>query len=83
MKKLILNSIFITGLMLLVVCDNALAQRNSDDRPGKSGEAPGRSKDVPGVPIDGGVGALLATGLLYGLKKLNDHNKGKNKEEVA
>ena len=29
----------------------------------------------PDLPIDGGVGILVAAGVLYGLKKFNDRNK--------
>ncbi|MCE2497201.1 MAG: hypothetical protein J4F31_11600 [Flavobacteriales bacterium] len=29
--------------------------------------------DPPGVPIDGGVGFLLAAGAAYGVKKYRDH----------
>ncbi|WP_373422673.1 PID-CTERM protein-sorting domain-containing protein [Pontibacter ummariensis] len=77
MKDLFRNSFLIAGLLLLVNGEDLAAQGRSNERPGRSSEAKGRNKTVPGVPIDGGIGVLLAAGAAYGLKKLNDHRQGK------
>ncbi len=38
---------------------------------------PGGDPDAP-IPIDGGLGVLLAAGVGYGIKKMRDHRKSKN-----
>ncbi|MBC7846374.1 MAG: hypothetical protein H7Y10_07770 [Flavobacterium sp.] len=53
---LILASIF-----MLLLSTPALAQADPGDDP-----------DVPAAPIDGGITLLIAAGVLYGAKKVND-----------
>jgi hypothetical protein len=36
---------------------------------------PGDDPDVPAAPIDGGIALLIAAGVVYGTKKVNDNRK--------
>ena len=38
---------------------------------------PGNPGDDPDIPIDGGIGILIAAGVLYGSKKIYDARKKK------
>ncbi len=40
---------------------------------------PGFGDDVPDVPIDSGLSILLAAGAAYGVKKVKDNMKNKEK----
>ncbi|WP_371927372.1 PID-CTERM protein-sorting domain-containing protein [Pontibacter sp. HSC-36F09] len=73
MFKLLTFSVLTLLIFLFTTTFDVTAQGSSNDRPGRSGDAPGRNRGATGVPIDGGIGALLAAGAAYGLKKLNDH----------
>lgn len=59
---------FVMILVLVVVTNTLFAQGGPPPPPPSGGPPP------PAIPIDGGVLALLASGIAYGVKKL--YNKG-------
>jgi hypothetical protein len=64
MKSLIFST---AALLLTLVSAASLQAQGIDPTPPPST-----------VPIDGGVGFLLAAGAAYGAKKINDYRKAKN-----
>jgi hypothetical protein len=36
----------------------------------------------PDAPIDGGVGILVAAGVIYGMKKIKENKRKENKKEI-
>ncbi|MEJ8800550.1 PID-CTERM protein-sorting domain-containing protein [Pontibacter sp. H249] len=95
MKKLLINSMFIVGALLLTSSLDASAQRNGhdngngnghgyDDGPGQGpGNGNGYGHNKPGgVPIDGGASLLLAAGAAYGLKKVRDYRNSSKSENL-
>ena len=48
--------------------------------PGEGGD-PGGDGPGGGVPVDGGLAILLATGVGYGAKKAYDYKKGRKEKE--
>ena len=65
-----MKAIKYTILLLLLVSGPVLLQAQPSD-----------PQDASGVPIDGGLGLLLAAGAGYGVKKLREQRK-KGKEKV-
>jgi hypothetical protein len=62
--------------VFLIVCFSLVthAQNNPGD--------PGCCPDETQVPIDGGVGLLIAAGVAYGAKKARDHRKKRTETGV-
>jgi hypothetical protein len=63
MKKTIQNMIPVLLMMALLIFPSLLFAQ------------PGFDDDVADVPIDGGLSILLAAGVGYGAKKINDARK--------
>ncbi len=72
MKKLIkIFSITLFTIALSCTASTVFAQEDFED---------GGASDTEDVPIDGGISLLVAAGVGYGAKKLNDKRK---KEQAA
>ncbi len=62
------NSFKILRVLLVVIC--LMVSANLMAQPGDPG-------GDPDIPIDGGIGLLIAAGALYGSKKMLDYRKKK------
>jgi hypothetical protein len=69
MKLKHITTIILT-LLLFAVLPALLHAQGGPGNPGPDPDSGG-----PAVPLDGGLGILLAAGLGYGLKKVNDLRK--------
>jgi hypothetical protein len=64
---------FMMGLIFTFIIAEAYSQGRSQGAPGKAKSEAAKSKGKgTSVPIDGGVGLLLAAGATYGLKRIRD-----------
>jgi hypothetical protein len=63
MKKIILTILFVAAVAIAGYCDNPPPPFN-----------PG---DPSPIPVDGGISFLLASGAVYGIKKVRDLRKQK------
>jgi hypothetical protein len=71
-----------SAILVLVLCAQVtLAQPPPPDDPNNVGGGTGDSGGGAGVPIDGGLGILLAAGAGLGLKKAWDARKSGTSEE--
>ncbi len=75
MKKLIIFTVILAVIMLLPEFASDVFAPPSGPPGGTGGGSP--IGDPAGVPIDGGLGFLLAAGVAYGGKKLKDRKKAK------
>lgn len=67
------KTILVTGILLFAM--NILPQISFAQDP------PGGPTD-PDAPIDGGVSLLVAAGVGYGIKRVRDHKREKNKANI-
>ncbi len=70
MKKIINNMIPVLLMIIMLALPSILMAQ------------PGFDDDVADVPIDGGLSLLVAAGVGYGAKKINDARKKKNENKV-
>lgn len=79
MKKLLLSTLFtFTSFLLFAAAGgngNGMGTPGGGGGMGNNGMGPNS-----GVPIDGGIGFLIAGGLLYGAKKTYDLRKDENQK---
>lgn len=68
-KKYITLVLFVS---IFLISSDALTQGNPTPCPDGSAPPCGGPPPPPGVPIDGGIGLLLALGAGYGIKKLKE-----------
>ena len=64
-----MNKLFLTACLLLVLGGLAQAQA-----PGSGGPTP-QAPTATQVPLDGGASLLLASGVVYGLKRLRQRRQ--------
>ncbi|MBT0812310.1 hypothetical protein KIH41_13575 [Litoribacter ruber] len=61
------------GIIFYFILSDAYSQGRSQSAPGRAKSEAAKSKGKgTSVPIDGGLGLLLAAGAAYGLKRIKD-----------
>ncbi len=82
MEKIYFTFLFLLGFGFLSAQDSKNYKANVPDYSGGKGMTPiGNNAPPPPpnpIPIDGGVGFLLAAGIGYGLKRMKDSRKNKS-----
>ncbi len=73
-----LGKLSIVVYFLFVISFSAYAQPQVPD---SGGPDPGGDGPGGGVPVDAGLGLLLAAGASYGAKKAYDYRKGRKEKE--
>jgi hypothetical protein len=68
------------SLLLLLLLLNTVPYAQDETGPGDGGLD--GNPDGGSVPIDGGLGLLLAAGVGYSVKKIRDYRKMKEEEEA-
>jgi hypothetical protein len=70
-SKFLPKMAFMMGLIFTFIIAEAYSQGRSQSAPGRAKSEATKGKGSS-VPIDGGVGLLLAAGAAYGLKRIRD-----------
>ena len=81
MKNLLKLTIASAALIISMNVANAQPAGGGPGGPPAGGPPP--CWPPPCIPIDGGVGFLIAAGVALGGKKLYDHNKNQNNEKLS
>jgi hypothetical protein len=81
MKKLVLIAFLGLGISYI---GKAQAPGFGDDTEdtNPNNNAPGFNDDVDDVPLDGGIGLLVAAGAAYGYKRFHKNNRQLNKKNA-
>lgn len=65
----------ITIFFLFIIGTESLLAAGPPGPPGGGGDPPCWPPPCSAIPLDGGIGLILAAGIAYGGKKILDHNK--------